>query len=173
MSRKENFNWKSCFLKKHEKCKICRFHGVKITKTWFFWMQTFCKIWHVEKFCISKSNSLYFFQSKIWLVVKTSNQNLTRCENFNSKSDKFQKFLQNLIFILFFRFWLIDDIFCQRYYQLILKRRIKRQCVLELVARWTTGSCHATIRLSMCEKNIMTTHNFHRSYGQNTVEHER
>ena len=66
LSPKENFNSKSCFLKKHEKCQVCRFHGVKWTKTWFFWMQTFFKIWHVEKFLI---------------------QNLTRCIFFNPKSD--------------------------------------------------------------------------------------
>ena len=40
----------------------------------------------------SKSNALFFFQSKIWRVVKTSNQNLTRWENFNAESDKFRTF---------------------------------------------------------------------------------
>ena len=99
LSHKENFNSKSCFLKKHKKCKICRFHGVKSIKTWFFRMQTFFKIWHVENFFNSKSNALYFFQSKIWRVVTTSNQNLTRCETFNSKSDKFQKVFSEIWFL--------------------------------------------------------------------------
>ena len=57
LPRKENFNSKSCFLKKHEKCKRCRLHGVKRTK-FFFRMQNFFKLWHVERFLI---------------------QNLTRC----------------------------------------------------------------------------------------------
>ena len=44
----------------------------------------------------SKSNALYFFQFKIGRVAKTSNQNPTRCENFNSKSDKFQNFFSEI-----------------------------------------------------------------------------
>ena len=79
-----------------------------------------------RKISNSKSNALYFF----------SIQKLTRCKNLNSKSDALWKlyfeiwqvsklFPRNLIFILFFRFWLNDDIFCQSYYQLILKRRIE------------------------------------------------
>ena len=47
----------------------------------------------------SKSNALYFFQSNIWRVVKTSNQNLRRFENFNSKSDKFQNFFSEIWFL--------------------------------------------------------------------------
>ena len=115
LSCKRNFNSKSCFLKKHEKCKICRFHGAKRTKTWFLWMQTFFKIWHFEKF---------------------SMQNLTRCKIFKSKSDALWKFyfkiwqdsklfLRNLIFILLLRFWLNDDIFCERYYQFIYRGELK------------------------------------------------
>ena len=68
---------------------------------------------------------MYFFQSQIRRVVKLLNQNLTRIEIFISKSDALEKlisksdifqnsFLRNLIFILFFKFWLKDDIFCQR-----------------------------------------------------------
>ena len=64
------------------------------------------------------------FLFKIWRVVKIFIQNLTRCKIFDSKYDAFsifhfkiwevlKLFLQNLIFILFFRFGLNDDIFCQ------------------------------------------------------------
>ena len=48
---------------------------------------------------ISKSNTLYFFQSKIWRVVQTSNQNLKRCENFDLQSDKFQNFFSEILFL--------------------------------------------------------------------------
>ena len=41
----------------------------------------------MSKIFTSKTNALYFFQSKIWRVVKLLNQNLTRCGNFVSKSD--------------------------------------------------------------------------------------
>ena len=68
---------------------------------------------------------MYFFQSQIRRVVNALNQNLTRIEIFISKSDALEKlisksdifqntFLRNLIFILFFKFWLKDDIDCQR-----------------------------------------------------------
>ena len=40
LTQNENFNSKSYLLRKPKKCKICRFHGVKWTKTCFFWMQT-------------------------------------------------------------------------------------------------------------------------------------
>ena len=62
-------------------------------------MQTFFKIWHVEKILIQNLTPCIFFQSKIWRVVKTSNQNLTRCENCNSKSDKFQNFFYEIWFL--------------------------------------------------------------------------
>ena len=65
-TRNRIFNSKSCFWNKHEKCKICRVHGVNRTETWFFGCRYFFKIWHVEKFLI---------------------QNLTRCIVFNPKSD--------------------------------------------------------------------------------------
>ena len=42
---------------------------------------------------------MYVFQSKNWRVVKTSNQTLTRCEIFNSKSDKFQNIFSNIWFL--------------------------------------------------------------------------
>ena len=101
------------------------FHGVKEPKRDFFWLQTFFKIWHVEKFLIQNLTRCIL-----------SIQNLTRCINFKSQSEALWKFyfkiwqvsklfLRNLISILFFRLWLSDDIFCQRYYQIFSKRDLK------------------------------------------------
>ena len=101
--RKENFNSKSCFLKKHEKAKICRFHGVKRTKTWFFLDANNFQNLTCRKNFNSKSNALYFFQSKIWRVVRTSNQNLTSCENFNSNLTSFKTFSPKSDFYLVFQ----------------------------------------------------------------------
>ena len=102
LSRKENIDSKLCFLKKHEKCKICRFHGVKRTKTWFFCMQTFFKICHVEKFLIQnltrcmffnpKSGALWKLQIKSWGFVKLSIQTLTRFKTSSPKSDAYLVF---------------------------------------------------------------------------------
>ena len=66
LPREENFNSESFILKKHEKIKKCRFHGVKRNETSFIWMQIFLKIWHVDK---------------------VSFQNLRRCIFFSPKSD--------------------------------------------------------------------------------------
>ena len=71
LTRIEVFNWKLYFLKKHQKWKICLFHGVKWTKTWFFGCKHFFKTWHVQKILI---------------------QNLTRCVFFNPKSDALWNF---------------------------------------------------------------------------------
>ena len=77
-----------------------------------FWMPTFFQNVTCPNFFNSKSNALYFFQSKIWRFVKLFNQNLTGFEIFtpksdaleklNSKSDKLKIIFRNLIFILFF-----------------------------------------------------------------------
>ena len=107
-------NSKSCFLKKLEKCKICRFYQVKRTKTWFFGCKPFFRNLTCRKFFNSKSNALYFFQATIWRVVKLLNQNLTRCENFVPKSNALyffylkiwhvvKLFIQNLLFKSFFQ----------------------------------------------------------------------
>ena len=102
------FSSKWCFLKLHVIRKKIAFYGVNWIKFWFFggniffqslffkkislikvmlFKKTFVlNIWRVVKFLIHKSNALLFFQSKIVRVVKLWNQNLTRCENFVSKS---------------------------------------------------------------------------------------
>ena len=88
----EIFNKKSCFSKKHENCKICRFHGVKWTKTWFFKCDKFFEIRHVEQFLIQnqtggiyfnpKSDAFHYFYFKIWHVVKVFIQNLLSKSSF-------------------------------------------------------------------------------------------
>ena len=119
-----NFQFKIMLLKKHQKSKKTRFRGVKWTKSDFLHANFFQNL-TCRTFFNSKSNALYFFQSKIWRFVKPSNQNLTRLESFisksdalekmNSKSEKFKNsFLRNVSFISFFKFWLKEDIFCQR-----------------------------------------------------------
>ena len=77
---------------KARKLQHMSFSRSKLNRNLIFWMQTIFQNLTCWKIFISKSNALYFFQFKIWRVVKTSNQNLTRCKNFNSKSDKFQNF---------------------------------------------------------------------------------
>ena len=57
---------KNAFWKNMKTSKICRFHGVNRTKTWFFEWKQFFKIWHVKKLLI---------------------QNLARCVLINPKSD--------------------------------------------------------------------------------------
>ena len=44
LTRNEIFNTKSCFLKQHKKCKVCRFHGVEWPETWYFECKDFSKI---------------------------------------------------------------------------------------------------------------------------------
>ena len=57
-----------------------------------FWMQTFFQNKTSWKTFKSLSNSLYFFQFKIWIVVRLSKQHLTRCKKFISKSDALANF---------------------------------------------------------------------------------
>ena len=76
LTRTENFNTKSWFFKKARKMQSMSFLGLKWTKTWFFECEKFFKIWHVEKFLIQNLTCCIF-----------SDQNLTRCKTFESKSD--------------------------------------------------------------------------------------
>ena len=124
--RFERILFKIMLLKKHQKCKISRFRGIKWTKSWLFGLHAkFFQKLTCPNFFKSKSNALFLFHSIIWRFVKLFNQNLTRFEIFISKSDaleklnsKFEKFwnslLRNVSFILFFKFWLNEVIFCQR-----------------------------------------------------------
>ena len=119
LTRIEFFNSNLCFLRKHQKCKICRFRGVKRTKTWFFGCQHFFKTWNVQNFIIQNLTRCIFFQSKIWRFVKMFNQNLTGFEIFipksdaleklNSKSDKVKIFFPKpdfyLVFVVLTEWW--------------------------------------------------------------------
>ena len=58
------------------------FSRSKMNQNVIFWMQTFFQNLTCPKIFNSKSNALYFFQSKIWRFVKLLNQNLTRFEIF-------------------------------------------------------------------------------------------
>ena len=60
----KNINSKSCFLKKHEKCKICRFYGVKWMKTCCFESKNFFVVWYVEKPLIQNLTPFIFFNPK-------------------------------------------------------------------------------------------------------------
>ena len=71
--RFEKIHFKIMLLKKHQKCKISRFRGVKWTKSWLFGLHA--KIFQnptCPNFFKSKSNALYFIHSKIWRFVKFS-----------------------------------------------------------------------------------------------------
>ena len=80
------FNTKPCFSKKHVKCKTCRFHGVKWTKTWFFASKQFFKTWHVENFFIQILTRCIFVNpnSDLMYIPETKNW---RVELFYFKSD--------------------------------------------------------------------------------------
>ena len=94
-----------------------------------------------------KLRKSYTYASKYALILqimgpskvlqKKYTQNMARRKTLKSKCEAFSDFYvkiwqvsnicpQNLTFVLFFMFWLNDDIFCQRWYQFILKRRIKK-----------------------------------------------
>ena len=61
-----------------------------------FWMQTIFQKLTCRKIFNSKHNALYFFQPKIRRVVEPLYQNLTRFENFVSKSDALEQFYLNM-----------------------------------------------------------------------------
>ena len=72
----KSFNSKSRFLRKPEKGKMCRFHGVKWSKTWLFKSKYSFKTWRLLNFYFKFSLVLFF------LV-----QNLSRFNFFNSYSN--------------------------------------------------------------------------------------
>ena len=82
LTRIEIFNSKICFLRKAAKMQNMSFSRSKMNQNVIFWMQTFFQNLTCPKIFNSKSNALYFFQSKIWRFVKLLNQNLTRFEIF-------------------------------------------------------------------------------------------
>ena len=110
-SPKENFNSKSCILKKHEKRKLYRFHGVKRSKTWFFGWKQFFQNLTCRKILNSKSNALYFFQSKIWRVVKPLNQNLGSFQTFSPISEFY------LVFQVLTEWWYLLSTLIQTYFK--------------------------------------------------------
>ena len=87
----EKIYFKIMLLKKHQKCKISRFLGVKWTKRWFFACKNFSKP-DMSKFFNSKSNALYLFQSKIWRFLKFLIK-IWRVRKFEFKIWELSKFL--------------------------------------------------------------------------------
>ena len=81
LTRFEKIHFKIMLLKKHQKCKISHFLGVKWTIMCFFACKNFSEP-DMSKFFNTKSNALYFSQSKTWRFVKIFDQNLTRFEIF-------------------------------------------------------------------------------------------
>ena len=81
------FEYRVMLFKKARKMQNVSFQRSKKNQNVIFWMQRFFQNLTVWKIFISKSNARYFFQSKIWRVVKLLNQNRTLSQNFVSKSD--------------------------------------------------------------------------------------
>ena len=98
LTRKEICNTKSCFLKKHKKMQNMPFSRSKMDQNVIFWVQTIFQNVTCRKICNSKSNSLYFFQSNIWRVVKLLNQNLNWCFLFILKSNTLYNFYSKSAF---------------------------------------------------------------------------
>ena len=86
-----NFQFKFMLFKKAPKMQNMSFSRSKKNQNVIFWMPTFFQNLKCPKIYNSKSNALYFFQSKIWRFVKLYNQNLTGFEIFIPKSDALEK----------------------------------------------------------------------------------
>ena len=141
------------FLLLRETDIICNFFGCK-----HFVQNLTCR----KKFN-SQPNALCFFQSKIWRNVKLLNQNLTPSENFVSKSDALEDFVENLTsFKTFFPksdFFFVFQVLTESWYLLSTFKPTKRKgenwktmFVIDLVARCTTESSHTSVGLSVCEE---------------------
>ena len=74
------FKFKIMLFKKAPKMQNKSFLRSKTNQNVIFWMQTYFQNLTCPKFFYSKSNALYFFQSKIWRVVNLLNRNLTSFE---------------------------------------------------------------------------------------------
>ena len=89
------FQFKIKLLKKARKLQIMSFSRSKEDQNVIFWMQTFFKIWRLEKFLIQnltrciffnpKSDAMLKLQIKFWRVVKILIQNLTSFKTFFSE----------------------------------------------------------------------------------------
>ena len=138
--------------KKHQKCKISRFRGVKWTKTWFLHAKIFQNL-VCPKFFNSKSNALSFFQSKIWRFLKFLIK-IWRVRKFEFKIWEVSKFFSPKC-----EFYLVFQVLTEwRYFLSTLippyfkVENWTTMFVVDLVTRCTTGSCQTSIRLSMVVK---------------------
>ena len=77
-----NFSFQNHAFKKAPKMRNVSLSRSKMNQNVIFWMETLFQKMTYPKFFNSKSNALYFFESKIWRFVKL----------FKSKSDAFWNF---------------------------------------------------------------------------------
>ena len=110
LTRFEIFISKLCVFKKAAKMQNMSFWRSKMNQNVIFWMQTFFQNLTRPNFFNSKSNTLYFFQSKTLRFVKLFNRNLMRYEFFFQNLTRRKNWIQNLtIFkILFSEIWFLS-----------------------------------------------------------------
>ena len=85
-------------LKNARRMQKMSFSQSKVYQNVIFCMQTIVQDLRCQKIFNTESTALYFFQSKIWRVVKLLNQTVTRCIfNFNIWH-VVKLFIQNLLF---------------------------------------------------------------------------
>ena len=105
-----NFQLKILPFKKAPKMQNMSFSRSKMKQNLIFWMETFFQNLTRPNFFNSKSNTLYFFQSKTLRFVKLFNRKLTRFELFFQNLSRWKNWIQNLtIFkILFSEIWYLS-----------------------------------------------------------------
>ena len=152
LTRFEKIRFKIMLLKKHQKCKISRFLGVKWTKTWFLHAKIFQNL-ICSKFFNSKSNAFSFFQSKIWRFLKFLIK-IWRVRKFEFKIWEVSKFLSPKC-----EFYLVFQVLTEWRYFLSTSitpyfedEKWTTMFVVVLVTRSRTGSCQTSNRLSMVVK---------------------
>ena len=142
-------------------CKQCFLFNIS-----FFQKTSIIKIWQNAKLLIQilrRRNSFFF---EIWRFYKFIFQNLARC--------KMLKFSPEIYpFNLFLRFWLNYNTYCQRWYQLVVKRRSEKQCLVQIQPPFERLKAAARPVASQSgRKSVMTTDNFHTGHRQKSEEHK-
>ena len=155
-----NFQFKILPFKKALKMQNMSFSRSKKNQNVIFWMQTFFQNLTRPIFSNSKSNTLYFFQSKTLHFVKLFNRSLT-CFDFFFKIWRVRKIEFKiwqllsffspksdiyLVFQVLTEWWLLLSTLITTYFK---EENWTTMSVIDLVARCTTGSCHPSFSLSM------------------------
>ena len=155
-----NFQFKILPFKKALKMQNMSFSRSKKNQNAIFWMQTIFQNLTSPNFFNSKSNTLYFFQSKTLRFVKLFSRILTRFDfffkiwrvrNIEFKIWQFLNFFSPksdiyLVFQVLTERWLFLSTLIRTYFK---EENWTTMSVIDLVARCTTGSCHPSVRLSM------------------------